>query len=201
MLNYLKKSLVLSTFVKKRIATDDLQHLELLKNGLRSRFGMPVGIHMTGIPVGISTVLTLFCYAMPQVSLSMLIFHWLGLPEYKVMASVFFAAIAYSAVIITTMMLTARGSLIGFKCHLAVTGLTGAIASIYFVTSWLSLLSGAVDNYTPQITSVLGILFFTMNVKIINSSMFYRSIALTLHNRVWRNQLKIQKRLVDGIRR
>lgn len=201
MLNYLKKSLVLSTFVKKRISTDDLQHLELLKNGLRSRFGMPVGIHMTGIPVGISTVLTLFCYAMPQVSLSMLIFHRLGLPEYKVMAGVFFAAIAYSAVVITTMMLTARGSLIGFKCHLAVTGLTGAIASIYFVTSWLSLLSGAVDNYTPQITSVLGILFFTMNVKIINSSMFYRSIALTLHNRVWRKQLKIQKRLVDWFRR
>ena len=199
MLKYLTSSLALSTVVKKRIATDDLQHLELLKGGLRSRFGMPEGVHMTGIPIGISTILALFCYAMPQVSVSMLIFRWLGLPEYKVMAGVFFAAIVYSAIIMTTMMLTARGSLVGFKWHLAVIGVTGAIAGVYFVASWLSLLSGEVENYTPQITSALGLLFFTANVKIINSLMFYRSIALTLHNRVWRKQLKIQARLVGGV--
>ncbi|MKW16610.1 hypothetical protein D3806_25565, partial [Salmonella enterica subsp. enterica] len=63
----------------------------------------------------------------------------------------------------------------------------------------ISLLIGPVENYTPQITSLLGLGFFCLNIKWMDSSIFYRSIALTLHNRVWRKQLKIEARPTSGL--
>ncbi len=201
MIKYIRKSLALSSVTTKKMATDDPQRLELLKDRLKSRFGVPVGIHMTGIPLAISMILAIFCYAMPQVSVWMMLFRWLGLPEYKVLMGVFFAAVVYCVIIMTTMLLTSRGSFTGYKLHLVVIVLTGMIAGIYFISSWFSFLFGVVDNYTPQITSVLGLIFFGLNIMWMNSSMFYRSIALMLHNRVWRKQLKIEARHMAGIRR
>jgi len=194
MMKYIRKSLALSNVIAKKITTNDPQQLELLKDRLKTRFGVPVGMHMTGIPLGISMILAIFCYAMPQVSLWMIIFNWLSIPEYKVLIGVFFAAAVYCVLIMTTMLLTARGSLAGLKSHLFVIALTGAVAILYFVFAFFSLLFGAVNNYTPQITSLLGLIFFWLNFKWINSSLFYRSIALSLHNRVWRKQLKIEAR-------
>lgn len=127
MMNYMKKSLALSTVVAKKIATNDPQRLEELKDRLKSRFGNPVGMHMTGIPLGISAALAIFCYAMPQLPVSMLIFKWLMIPEYKVLAGVFFAAIAYCILIVTTMFATARGSLTGYKLYLSLIALTGIV--------------------------------------------------------------------------
>lgn len=190
MMKYIRKSLALSNVIAKKITTNDPQQLELLKDRLKTRFGVPVGMHMTGIPLGISMILAIFCYSMPQVSLWMIIFNWLSIPEYKVLIGVFFAAAVYCVLIMTTMLLTARGSLAGLKSHLFVITLTGAVAILYFVSAFFSLLFGAVNNYTPQITSLLGLIFFLLNVKWINSALFYRSIALSLHNRVWRKQLK-----------
>lgn len=190
MMKYIRKSLALSNVIAKKITTNDPQQLELLKDRLKTRFGVPVGMHMTGIPLGISMILAIFCCAMPQVSLWMIIFNWLSIPEYKVLIGVFFAAAVYCVLIMTTMLLTARGSLAGLKLHLFIIMLTGAIAILYFISAFFSLLFGSVDNYTPQITSLLGLIFFLLNIKWINSSLFYRSIALSLHNRVWRKQLK-----------
>ncbi|PDO85554.1 hypothetical protein [Kosakonia pseudosacchari] len=201
MMKYITRSLALSRVIAKKIATNDPQQLELIKDRLKSRFGVPVGMHMTGIPLGISMILAIFCYAMPQVSLWMIIFNWLSIPEYKVLIGVFFAAAVYCVLIMATMLLTVRGSLAGFKAHLLIIGLTGAGAILYFVSSFFSLLFGAADNYTPQITSVLGLIFFLLNVKWINSSLFYRSIALSLHNRVWRKQLKIEARQAQMLKR
>lgn len=201
MMKYIRKSLALSNIIAKKMATNDPQQLELLKDRLKTRFGVPVGMHMTGIPLGISMILAVFCYAMPQVSLWMIIFNWLSIPEYKVLVGVFFAAAVYCVLIMTTMLLTARGSLSGLKSHLFFIMLTGAIAILYFISAFFSLLFGSVDNYTPQITSLLGLIFFLLNVKWINSSLFYRSIALSLHNRVWRKQLKIEARHAQMLKR
>ncbi|QOV66144.1 hypothetical protein [Kosakonia pseudosacchari] len=201
MMKYITRSLALSRGIAKKIATNDPQQLELIKDSLKSRLGVPVGMHMTGIPLGISTILAIFCYAMAQVSLWMIIFNWLSIPEYKVLLGVFFAAAVYCVLIMTTMLLTARGSLAELKAHLFIIGLTGAGAILYFVSAFFSLLFGAADNYTPQITSVLGLIFFLLNVKWINSSLFYRSIALSLHNRVWRKQLKIEARQAQMLKR
>lgn len=198
MMKYLNKSLALSTVITRKMVTDDPQRLELLKDRLKNRFGLPVGIHMTGIPLGISMILSIFCYAMPQVSVWMLLFRWLGIPEYKVLMGVFFAAAVYCVVIMTTMLLTARGSLAGYKLYLSVVIVTGLVAIACFISSWFSFLFGSVDNYTPQITSILGLIFFCLNIRWINSSVFYRSIALMLHNRVWRKQLKIVARYRPG---
>ncbi|CAI8891294.1 hypothetical protein [Kosakonia quasisacchari] len=201
MMKYIKKSLALSNVIAKKISTNDPQQLELIKERLKNRFGVPVGTHMTGIPLGISVILAIFCYVMPQASLWMIIFNWLSIPEYKVLIGVFFAAAVYCVLIMTTMLLTARGSLVGLKSHLFVIALTGAVAILYFSSAFFSLLFGGVDNYTPQITSVLGLAFFLLNVKWINSSLFYRSIALSLHNRVWRKQLKIEARQAQMLKR
>ncbi|VUT01791.1 hypothetical protein [Klebsiella spallanzanii] len=194
MMKYIKKSLALSAVVTNEIVTDEPQRLELLKEQLKSRFGAPVGIFMTGIPLGISMILAILCYAMLQVSVWMVLFRWLGLPEHKVMMGIFLASVVYCVVIMSTMLLTARGSLTGYKLHLSVITVTGLINIIYFFSSGFSFLFGSVDNYTPQITSVSGLVFFCLNVMWMNSSTFYRSIALTLHNRVWRKQLKLKAR-------
>ncbi|WP_436874434.1 hypothetical protein [Kosakonia sacchari] len=201
MMKYIRKSLALSNVIAKKIATNDPQQLELIKDRLKSRFGVPVGMHMTGIPLGISVILAIFCYAMPQVSLWMIIFNWLSIPEYKVLVGVFFAAAVYCSLMMTTMLLTARGSLAGLKSHLFIIALTGVMVILYFISAFFSLLFGAVNNYTPQITSVLGLVFFLLNVKWINSSLFYRSIALSLHNRVWRKQLKAEARQAHMLKR
>lgn len=198
MLKYIKKSLALSAVVKTKMATDETQRLEWLKDRLKSRSGAPVGVYMTGIPLAISTILSIFSYAMPQASVWMLLFRWLELPEYKVLMGLFLASVVYCVVIMSTMLLTARGSLIGFKLHLAVITLTGIIAIVYFISAWFSLLSGSVNNYTPQITSVLGLVFFILNIMWMNSPVFFRSIALTLHNRVWRKQLKTEAQHIAG---
>lgn len=192
-MNYIKKSLALSTVVTKKITTNDPQRLEAIKDRLKSRFGDPTGIHMMGIPLGISTILAIFCYAMSQVAVSTIILKWLMIPEYKVLAGVFFAAIAYTILIVTTMFATARGSLMGYKLYLSLIALTGIVAVIFFCSSFFSLLIDNISNYTPQITSLLGILFLFLNYKWLNSSLFYRSVALCLHNRVWRKQMKIQE--------
>ena len=201
MMKTLKKSLALSTIMTKKMATDDPQQLALLKERLKSQFSVPTGMHMTGIPLAISMILAIFCYAMPQVSVWMLLFRWLDIPEYKVLMGVFFAAVVYCVVIMTTMLLTARGSLTGFKLHLAIITLTGMLTIAYFISAWFSFLFGSVDNCTPQVTSVLGLVFFFTNIRWMNSSVFYRTIALTLHNRVWRRQLKMAARQMTGFRR
>ncbi|WP_206052450.1 hypothetical protein [Kosakonia sacchari] len=101
----------------------------------------------------------------------------------------------------TTMLFTASGSLAGLKSHLFIIALTGVMAILYFISAFFSLLFGAANNYTLQITSVLGLVFFLLNVKWINSSLFYRSIALSLHNRVWRKQLKAEARQAHILKR
>lgn len=194
MMNYIKKSLALSTVVTKKMATQDPLRLEEIKNGLKNRLGNPVGIHMTGIPLGISTILAIFCYAMSQVSVFTFIFNWLMIPEYKLLAGVFLGAIAYTILIVTTMFATARGSLISYKLYLSLIALTGIVAIIFFCASFLSLLLDNISNYTPQISSLLGVIFLLLNCKWLNSSVFYRSVALCLHNRVWRKQIKIKEK-------
>lgn len=192
MIKYIKKSLALSAVITHQMETDDLQRLNSLKDHLKGQLGVPAGPHMTGIPLAISSLLSIFCYAMQQVSGWMLLFRLLGLPEFKVMVGVFLSAVVYCMVVMSTMFLTARGSLAGYKVHLSVITLTGLMSLVYFIWTWSSLLFGSVDNYTPQITSFLGLGFFCLNVMWMNTSIFYRSIALTLHNRVWRKKLKIE---------
>ena len=201
MINYIKKSLALSTVITGEMATDDCQRLESLKDRLKDQHGVPVGVHMTGIPLAISTLLSIFCYAMLQVSVWMLLFRLIGLPEFQVMMGVFLGAVVYCMVVMCTMFLTARGSLTGFKLHLSVITLTGLMSIVYFIWTWISLLFSSVENYTPQITSLLGLGFFCLNIVWMNTSVFYRSIALTLHNRVWRKQLKIENRNMTGFKR
>lgn len=60
MMKYIKDSLALSALVKSKMATDDLNQLEILKEQLKDRFGVPVGVHMTGIPLAVSTLLAIF---------------------------------------------------------------------------------------------------------------------------------------------
>lgn len=59
MMKYIKDSLALSALVKSKMATDDLNQLETLKEQLKDRFGVPVGVHMTGIPLAVSTLLAI----------------------------------------------------------------------------------------------------------------------------------------------
>lgn len=103
--------------------------------------------------------------------------------------------------VMSTMFMTTRGSLSGYKLHIIVITLTGLMSIVYFLSAWISLLFGPVDYYTPQVTSLLGLGFFCLNIMWMNTSIFYRSIALTLHNRVWRKQLKIEAKQMSGLKR
>ncbi|HID4047445.1 TPA: hypothetical protein ACXE9F_003954, partial [Pluralibacter gergoviae] len=68
-----------------------------------------------------------------------------------------------------------------------------------------SAFSGSAVSVISEICKLLrnpgsGLLFFAANLRIINSLRFYRSIAHTLHNRVWCKQLKIQARVMAGLK-
>lgn len=63
MLKFMKDSLLLSAVVRDRIKTNDPQQLEKLKDRLKDRMGIPVGWHMSGIPLVGAMILSMFAFA------------------------------------------------------------------------------------------------------------------------------------------
>lgn len=185
MLKFMKDSLLLSAVVRDRIKTNDPQQLEKLKDRLKDRMGIPVGWHMSGIPLIGAMILSMLAFALAQPYLCLAMFDLFGLPQYAVMAAIVPVSLIYSLVMV-----------LAFKLSLALMVFSGLVASVYFLSVCLGALFGAGLKLGFLISAVLGLLFIFGCIRCINSQTFYRANALYLHNRVWRKQLNIQRQML-----
>jgi hypothetical protein len=198
MLKLIKNSLLLSAVIRKKIQTDDPQQLENIKDRLKDRLGIPVGWHMSGLPLAVSMILAMFSFALAQPYLWLVIFELFGLPQYAVMAAIVPVSLIYSLLMVLAMYFVARGNYLAFKCFLALVTFSGLVAIIYFIAACLPALFGAGQKPVIIISAVFSLLFIPGSILCINSRTFYRSTALFLHNRVWRKQLDIQRQSLRG---
>ncbi|WLI77360.1 hypothetical protein Q5705_02000 [Kosakonia sp. H02] len=201
MLLYIKRSYILSAVISRKIKTNDLEKLEFLKDRLKDRLGAPVGWHMVGISFVTSMVLNALSFTMPQSFAWLALFRWAELPEYAVTAAILPFMFTYCVILVSSLFFTARGFLWAFKLYLLITLLTAVLALSFFVFAVISLVSSAGNISTLMICSVLGLVFIASSIKCLNSSLFFRSNALYLHNRVWRKQSKIQQQLIQTMKR
>ncbi|HCT4435367.1 TPA: hypothetical protein OTX98_000258 [Klebsiella aerogenes] len=175
--------------------THDPHQLEKLKDRLKDRMGIPVGWHMSGIPLIGAMILSMFAFALAQPYLCMAMFDLFGLPQYAVMAAIVPVSLIYSLVMVLAMYFVARGNFLALKLSLALMVFSGLVASVYFLSVCLGALFGAGLKPGFLISAVLGLLFMFGCIRCINSQTFYRANALYLHNRVWRKQLNIQRQM------
>ncbi|HFT7129402.1 TPA: hypothetical protein ACGRRR_001074 [Klebsiella aerogenes] len=193
MLKFIKYSLLLSAAVRDRIKTNDPQQLEKLKDRLKDRMGIPVGWHMSGIPLVGAMILSMFAFALAQPYLWLAVFELFGLPQYAVMAAIVPVSLIYSLIMVLTMYFVARGNFLALKLSLVLMAFSGLLAIVYFLSVCLGALFGAGLKPGFLISAVLGLVFILGGIRCINSQTFYRANALYLHNRVWRKQLNIQR--------
>ena len=62
-MKYITRNLILSAVVSRKMDTNDPQQLEKLKDRLKDRMGIPVGWHMSGIPLVGAMILSMFAFA------------------------------------------------------------------------------------------------------------------------------------------
>lgn len=126
-----------------KMDTNDPQQLEKLKDRLKDRMGIPVGWHMSGIPLVGAMILSMFAFALAQPYLWLAVFELFGLPQYAVMAAIVPVSLIYSLIMVLTMYFVARGNFLALKLSLALMAFSGLVAIVYFLSVCLGALFGA----------------------------------------------------------
>lgn len=188
----ISKSISLCAVVEKRIKTNDIEQLEIVKNGLKSRLVTPVRWHMQGLPLLISMMMSVFSFALIISSGWTYMVYWMNVSERAAASGILPAALLYSAAIITSMYFVARGYLIALIIYIGLTFITTIGSLLFFLMAVTSLVMSSESSSPSLIIVALSLIFSLIALKCINSSMFRRAVALFLHNRVWRKQLNIE---------
>lgn len=188
----ISKSISLCAVVEKRIKTNDIEQLEIVKNVLKSRLATPVGWHMQGLPLLISMMMSVFSFALIISSGWTYMVYWMNVSERAAASGILPAALLYSAAIITSMYFVARGYLIALIIYIGLTFITTIGSLLFFLMAVTSLVMSSESSSPSLIIVALSLIFSLIALKCINSSMFRRAVALFLHNRVWRKQLNIE---------
>lgn len=142
-MKYITRNLILSAVVSRKMDTNDPQQLEKLKDRLKDRMGIPVGWHMSGIPLVGAMILSMFAFATAQPYLWLAVFELFGLPQYAVMAAIVPVSLIYSLIMVLTMYFVARGNFLALKLSLALMAFSGLVAIVYFLSVCLGALFGA----------------------------------------------------------
>lgn len=187
-MKYITKSLILSAVISRKMDTNDPQQLDNIKDRLKDRLGIPVGLHMSGLPLLASMILAMLSFALAQPYLWLMMFDLFGLPQYAVMAAIVPVALIYSLLMVLAMYFVARGNYLALKFFLALMVISGLTAVIYLISACLPVLFGAGQKVGFLVSAILGISFAAASAWCMNSRTFYRANVLFLHNRVWRKQ-------------
>lgn len=174
--------------------TNDPQRLENIKDRLKDRLGIPVGWHMSGLPLLASMILAMLSFTLAQPYLWLMIFSLFGLPQYAVMAAIVPVSLIYSLLMVLAMYFVARGNYLALRFFLALLVISGLTAMVYLISTCLPVLFGPGQKLGFIISAILGLFFAAASGWCMNSRTFYRANALFLHNRVWRKQLTIQQK-------
>ena len=188
------KCIKLSATVSRQIDMHDPQQLEQLKNNLQEQSGIPTGWQMLGIPLLAGMMLSTVSFALSQPYLWLVICDWLVLPQHTVMAAIVPVSLIYCLFIVSAMFFVARGSYPALKLFLVIVLFSGLVAMMNFGAVCGLTLLGDGQKTGFILCAVLGLIATVGSLCCLNSTQFYRSCALYLHNRVWRKLLSMQQR-------
>ena len=193
-MKYINKITKLSEKTNKKIEVSGVDELENIKDDMKEKMGMPIGLHTFGAPLIISMVLTVISFSLPQFSFWLFIYDLMGWEQHAVFIGIIAAAFIYVLVLFTTMMMVSRGIYLALRAYIFILILALITALFFLLITMISSISGN-NNYSLSFTgAVLSIGLSLIALKCLNSEMFYKSCAFILHNRAWRKQLDLQRK-------
>ena len=77
-MKYINKIIKLSEKTNKKIEVSGVDELEKIKDDMKEKMGMPIGLHTFGAPLIISMVLTVISFSLPQFSFWLFIYDLMG---------------------------------------------------------------------------------------------------------------------------
>jgi len=193
-MKYINKIIKLSEKTNKKIEVSGVDELENIKDDMKEKMGMPIGLHTFGAPLIISMVLTVISFSLPQFSFWLFIYDLIGWEQHAVFIGIIAAAFIYVLVLFTTMMMVSRGIYLALRAYILILFLALITALFFLLITMISSISGN-NNYSLSFTgALLSIGLSLIALKCLNSEMFYKSYAFILHNRAWRKQLDLQRK-------
>ncbi|KTR48128.1 hypothetical protein NS303_12135 [Pantoea ananatis] len=193
-MKYINKIIKLSEKTNKKIEVSGVDELENIKDDMKEKMGMPIGLHTFGAPLIISMVLTVISFSLPQFSFWLFIYDLMGWEQHAVFIGIIAAAFIYVLVLFTTMMMVSRGIYLALRAYILILILALITALFFLLITMISSISGN-NNYSLSFTgALLSIGLSLIALKCLNSEIFYKSCAFILHNRAWRKQLDLQRK-------
>lgn len=159
------------------------RQLQQLKAQLAEEMGRPVGLHTMGIPAAISTLGVIVSFAIPQLWLG---FSILGQPAEHVFVWVIHIALLFAGLNGVTMFMIGKGSISAVRLHL-----TLALISLILTAAYLlAALSGSSSPGVSLTAALVSIVMLLLSGSCILSTVFYKMLLFTLHNRAWRKLIR-----------
>lgn len=201
MLQNLKASFALSASVAKKIKTHDRCELELLKERLLEGIDITAEWYKIVLPIVFSMSFTLFSVAISQGFLWVSIAEWLAWSGHSVVIGMLAGALVFCVIFIPQIMLIGHGYYFALRLHVLIIFLVALGAVLYFVASYIPLLTGGESNDWNTIGSVLSLIFSALSITCLNSLWFVKATAIGLHNRISRELSRRQKHTQSVIKR
>ncbi|ELE9013348.1 hypothetical protein RM345_002312 [Enterobacter cloacae] len=156
--------------------------LQQLKTQLADEMGKPVGLHTMGIPAAVSTLGVIVSFAIPQLWLGYGVVAALGQPAEHVFVWVVLIALLFAGINGVTMFMIGKGSMRAVRLHLTLAVLSLVLTAAYL----LAALSGSSSPGVSLTAALVSIVMLGLSGSCIFSTVFYKMLLFTLHNRVWR---------------
>ncbi|MGN7788456.1 hypothetical protein [Enterobacter sp. 22452] len=156
--------------------------LQQLKTQLADEMGKPVGLHTMGIPAAISTLGVIVSFAIPQLWLEYGVLAALGQPAERVFVWVVLIALLFAGINGVTMFMMGKGSMRAVRLHLTLAVISLVLTAAYL----LAALSGSAAPGVSLTAALVSIVMLGLSGSCILSTVFYKMLLFTLHNRAWR---------------
>lgn len=163
--------------------------LQQLKAQLAAEMGAPVGIHTMGIPAAFSTLGITISLAIPQLWLGYLILSVLHQPAASVFVWVVLISLLIAGINGITMFMIGKGSMRAVRVHI----MLAAISLVLTVVYLLYALSDASYPGVNLTVALVGVIMLLLSGVCIHSTAFYKMLLFTLHNRAWRQLIKLTR--------
>mgnify|MGYP001138461634 FL=1 len=160
--------------------------LQQLKTQLAEQMGNPVGLHTMGIPAAISTLGVIVSFTIPQLWLGYGVLAALGQPVERVFVWVVLVALLFAGINGVTMFMIGKGSMRAVRIHLALAVISLVLTAIYL----LAALSGSPFPGVSLTAALVSIAMLLLSGSAILSTVFYKMLLFTLHNRAWRKLIR-----------
>lgn len=190
----LKKTLNVSLPIDNKIKNGDINKLEEVKEDMTDEMDVPIGWHTMGLPLIASVMLTLISFSLPQISLWHGISNWMNWSEHAFLTGTIITDFIYCIIINPLMILIARGHYWALKSYVYLAFSTTVLVVLFFIYATFGTLLGAEIKTTHLVASIIGTILIALNLRCLNSMIFYRMIAYCLHNRAWRKQIESERK-------